>query len=166
MAEIYSLQRKTLSALDRVERIASLNEWFVDRAADDEVNMIIATTWGDLTISLNWRDDFESLHIACSLDGRVPGNRREEVARLVTLLNEQLYFGHFDLWRQDGTIVFRNSLILSGGAGTSDAQCETLIQLAVEACERYFPSFQFVIWAGKTAEQSLAASLLETAGEA
>ena len=88
------------------------------------------------------------------------------VGRLVTLLNEQLYFGHFDLWRQDGTIVFRNSLILSGGAGTSDAQCETLIQLAVEACERYFPSFQFVIWAGKTAEQSRAASLLETAGEA
>ena len=53
-----------------------------------------------------------------------------------------------------------------GGAGTNDAQCETLIRLAIEACERYFPTFQFVIWAGKSAEQALEASLLETVGEA
>ena len=128
--------------------------------------MIVAAQWGDLTVSLNWRDDVESLHIACSFDVRVPGGRREEIGRLVTMLNEQLYFGHFDLWRHDGTIMFRNSLILAGGAGTNDIQCETLIRLAIEACERYFPTFQFVNWAGKSAEQALEASLLETVGEA
>jgi hypothetical protein len=82
------------------------------------------------------------------------------------MLNEQLYFGHFDLWRHDGSVMFRNSLLLAGGAGSNDAQCETLISLAVDACERYFPCFQFVIWAGKTAEDALAASLIETVGEA
>jgi len=166
MAEIYSLHGERLSPLDRVERLANAREWFVDRAGDDEVNMIVAAQWGDLTVSLNWRDDVESLHIACSFDVRVPGGRREEIGRLVTMLNEQLYFGHFDLWRHDGTIMFRNSLILAGGAGTNDIQCETLIRLAIEACERYFPTFQFVIWAGKSAEQALEASLLETVGEA
>jgi hypothetical protein len=166
MAEIYSLHRERLSPLDRVERLANLREWFVDRAGDDEVNMIIAGAWGDLTVSLNWRDDLESLHIACSFDIRVPPNRREEIGRLVTMINEQLFFGHFDLWRHDGTIMYRNSLILAGSAGTNDAQCETLIRLAVEACERYFPTFQFVVWAGKSAEESLEASLLETVGEA
>jgi hypothetical protein len=166
MAEIYSLLGERLTPLDRVERLANAREWFVDRSGDDELNMIIAATWGDLSVSLNWRDDYESLHIACSFDMRVPANRREEIGRLITMLNEQLYFGHFDLWRHDGSVMFRNSLLLAGGAGSNDAQCETLISLAVDACERYFPCFQFVIWAGKTAEDALAASLIETVGEA
>jgi hypothetical protein len=166
MAEIYSLHGERLTPLDRVERLANAREWCVDRCGDDELNMIIAAAWGDLSVSLNWRDDYESLHIACSFDMRVPANRREEIGRLTTMLNEQLYFGHFDLWRHDGSVMFRNSLLLAGGAGSNDAQCETLIGLAVEACERYFPAFQFVIWAGKTAEDALAASLIETVGEA
>jgi hypothetical protein len=166
MAEIYSIHGERLSPLDRVERLASTREWFFDRSGEDEVNMIVPAQWGDLTVSLNWRDDVESLHLSCSFDLRVPANRREEIGRLLTLVNEQLYFGHFDLWRHDGSIMFRNSLILVGGAGANDAQCETLIAIATEACERYFPTFQFVIWAGKSAEQALEASLLETVGEA
>ena len=81
-------------------------------------------------------------------------------------MNEQLYFGHFDVWREDGSILFRNSLILAGGAEANEAQCESLIRIAIEACERYFPSLQFVMWAGKTAEEAIASSLLETVGEA
>ena len=62
--------------------------------------------------------------------------------------------------------LLRNSLILSGGARPTDAQCEALIHIAIETCERYFPSLQFVIWAGKSAEEALEASLLDTMGEA
>ena len=76
------------------------------------------------------------------------------------LVNEQLYFGHFDIWRQDGSIVFRNGLILAGGAEANEAQCESLIRIAIEACERYFPPLQFVMWAGKSAEEAIASSLL------
>jgi len=36
----------------------------------------------------------------------------------------------------------------------------------VEACERYFPAFQFVIWAGKSAESAIESSLFETMGHA
>jgi len=166
MAGLQSLYKDTSNPLDRVEQIAHGHEWFIDRSAEDEVNMIVAATWGDMTISIHWREDFESLHIACSYDLKVPANRREEIARLLTLVNEQLYFGHFDIWRQDGSVLLRNSLILSGGARATDAQCETLIRIAIETCERYFPSLQFVIWAGKSAEEALEASLLDTMGEA
>jgi hypothetical protein len=37
---------------------------------------------------------------------------------------------------------------------------------AVEACERYFQSFQFVVWAGKSAPEALQTALFETAGQA
>jgi hypothetical protein len=36
----------------------------------------------------------------------------------------------------------------------------------VEAAERYFPAFQFVVWAGKTARDAVDAVMFETAGEA
>ena len=166
MASLQSLLRETSNPLDRVEHIAHGHEWFIDRSAEDEVNMIVAATWGDMSISIHWREDFESLHIACSYDFKVPPARREEIGRLLNLVNEQLYFGHFDIWRQDGTVLLRNSLMLAGGARVTDAQCEALIRVAIETCERYFPSLQFVVWAGKSAEEALESSLLDTMGEA
>ncbi len=152
--------------LDRIEKLAEANDWSVERNNDDEVSMVVAAAWGNLQISLNWREDIEGLHLAGVFDFRIPPQRREEVGRLVNLINEGLYLGHFDLWRHDGTVLFRNGLTLAGGAEANDAQCHALMGLAIEACERYFPAFQFVIWAGKTAEDAIEASLLETMGEA
>jgi hypothetical protein len=166
MASLQSLLRETSNPLDRVEHVAHGHEWFIDRSAEDEVNMIVAAKWGDMSISIHWREDFESLHIACSYDFKVPPARREEIGRLLNLVNEQLYFGHFDIWRQDGTVLLRNSLVLAGGARVTDAQCEALIRVSIETCERYFPSLQFVVWAGKSAEEALESSLLDTMGEA
>jgi hypothetical protein len=37
---------------------------------------------------------------------------------------------------------------------------------ALDACERYFQAFQFVLWAGKSAGEALDAVLFETAGRA
>ncbi len=152
--------------LDRVERLAEQRHWSFDRTTPSEVAMRLEGGWSDLSVSLNWRDDLETLHVAAAFDLKVPPSRRDEVARLLALVNEQQMHGHFDLWPQDGSIVFRNSLLLAGGAEANDAQCEALIRLAVAACERYFPALQFVIWAGRSAPEALEASLLETLGEA
>ena len=128
--------------------------------------MRIEGSWTDISLSLAWRDDFELMQVAAGFDIKVPANRREETARLVALINEQLMAGHFDLWQDDGSLLYRNNLFLSGGAEANDAQCEALIRFAMEACERYFPAVQFVVWAGRTAPEALEASLLETLGEA
>ncbi|MEQ9449444.1 MAG: hypothetical protein RLN70_11160, partial [Rhodospirillaceae bacterium] len=41
-----------------------------------------------------------------------------------------------------------------------------LMDLAMSECERYYPAFQFVIWGGRTAEDAITSSLLDTVGEA
>jgi hypothetical protein len=41
-----------------------------------------------------------------------------------------------------------------------------LLSNGLGACEQFFPAFQFVVWAGKSAREVLDAALLETAGEA
>ena len=45
--------------------------------------------------------------------------------------------------------MFRHAMIFPE-ANASAAQCESLLHLAVEACEHYYPAFQFVLWGGKT----------------
>jgi hypothetical protein len=62
--------------------------------------------------------------------------------------------------------MFRHALVLSGGVTASGRQCEALLSCALDACERYFPAFQFVVWAGKDAREALDAAMFETAGEA
>lgn len=166
MPAALALDPETPHPLETMEEIASRYEWLVDRSTDDEINIMVAGSWTDLHLALNWNDHLEGLHLACTFDLKVPEKRREEIVRLVALINEQLYFGHFDLWRTEGSLMFRNSLLLTGQAELSEAQCEALVHTALDACERYYPAFQFVIWAGKTAEVAIQSCLLETVGEA
>jgi len=41
-----------------------------------------------------------------------------------------------------------------------------LVESAIDECERFYPVFQFVLWGGKTPAEAMAASLIETHGEA
>jgi hypothetical protein len=165
MPALSSAARHYSNPLDRLERLAEARSWNLDRTNDNEIVMAIGGSWSDLTISLTWRDDLESLHFCCMPELRVPGKRRDEALRLVSLINSQLMQGHLDIWA-DGTIAYRNALLLTGGAEANDQQCEAMVALGVEAVHHYYPAFNFVIWAGLDAEKALESAMLETVGEA
>ncbi len=166
MTALAPANRNHSNPLDRVEKLAQSHEWSVDRPNDHEVLMLVGGGWADMSLSFTWRDDLEALLLACLLDLKVPEKRREEVQKLLVLINTQLIHGHFDLWQSDGTLVFRNSLLLAGFAEVTDEQCEAMLGIGIETCQRYYPAIQFVIWAGHTAVEALESALLETMGEA
>jgi hypothetical protein len=151
--------------VDLVEQIAGSNDWTCDRTSDDELTLTVAGQWTDYHVSINWRDDLETLHVACAFDAKVPDNRLNEVYRLVAQINEQLWVGHFDVWIQEGLIMFRQGLMLNGALATT-GQCEALLRAALEACERYYQAFQFVVWAGKESREALAGTMFQTEGQA
>jgi len=155
-----------MNPLDLVEQVADLQNWVCERSHDQELNLALSGEWRDYHVSLNWRDDIGGLHMACALDLRVPPEKRSGIREVMGLVNEQLWSGHFDMWVEDGTILFRDSLLLCGGATATPEQCETLLRLALEACERFFPAFQYVIWAGKTPQEAVSACMFETHGTA
>jgi hypothetical protein len=165
MASIQTNYDQFANPVDMVEHIATIHDWSFERSAPDELTLSVAGTGCDYHISLTWREDLEALHLACAFDFRVTKVRLAEVYRLMVQINEQLWLGHFDLWRDDGMLLYRNGLLLAG-AHTHAGQCEGLLKAALEACERYYDSFQFVLWAGKSAEEALAATMLETQGTA
>ncbi len=165
MASVEAGYERMTNPIDLVEQVAHVHDWACDRTADDEVTLIVAGSWTDYHVSLNWRDDLEALHLACAFDFKVPENRLPEVYRLIAQINEQLWLGHFDLWTQEGLIMFRQGLMLNGALATP-GQCEAMLKAALEACERYYQAFQFVVWAGKDSREALVSTMFHTEGQA
>ena len=157
---------REIHPVDVIEHVANHNDWAFERTGDDEISISVAGSWTDYHISFSWMEDFEALHLACAFDIKVPENRTLEIMRLLSLINEQMLFGHFDLWEQEGAIMFRQSLLLAGGVEPSSQQVEVLLSSALEACECYFQAFQFVVWSGTSAKEALAGVLFETFGTA
>jgi hypothetical protein len=152
--------------VDVVERLAALNEWAFDRADEDEISILVAGVWANYEVAFTWLPEMESLHVSCSFDLKVPARKRAEVSALVQLINEQLWLGHFDLWSRDDIVMFRHAHCLAGGARASDLQCRTIVNAALAACEKHYQAFQFVLWAGRGARESLELAMFETSGNA
>jgi hypothetical protein len=156
---------RRLNPVDVVEHVAGVNDWSFDRPADDEITISIEGRWTSYHAAFTWMHELQALHLACAFDLKAPERRRLELMQLIAEVNEQLWIGHFDLWSKDGVVMFRHSLILAG-IEASSRQCEVLLDAAIEACERYYQAFQFVVWAGKSAREAIDAALFETSGEA
>ena len=166
MATISIAREANDNPLDVVEHLAAGNSWPFERAGEDEISIVVTGRWTNYQISFTWMGDIEALHLACAFELRVPQARRNEVIELVAKVNEQLWVGHFDVWFADGLVMYRHALLLTGGIAASGPQCESALGTALDACERYFQAFQFVVWAGKSATDALDAILFETSGEA
>ncbi len=165
MATAEAGHHRVINPIDLMERTANDHDWPFERASEDELTLIVAGTWTDYHVSINWRDDLESLHVACAFDFKVPDTRMNEIYRLLAQINEQLWIGHFDLWAQEGLIMFRHALMLNGSIVTT-RQCEGLLKAALESCERYYQAFQFVVWAGKESREALVSTMFQTEGQA
>jgi hypothetical protein len=152
--------------VDVVERLAALNEWAFDRADEDEISILVAGRWANYEVAFTWLPELESLHVSCSFDMKVPSLKRSEISLLVQMINEQLWLGHFDVWSKEAVVMFRHSHCLAGGARASDAQCRGVVEAALKACETYFQSFQFVLWAGRNPREALDLAMFETHGNA
>ncbi|SIQ22431.1 hypothetical protein SAMN05880590_102664 [Rhizobium sp. RU35A] len=151
--------------VDMIEFVAASNDWTFERSGEDEIAMTVAGHWADYHVSFSWMEEFEALHLACAFDIKVPEPRVNEVIRLLSHVNGQVLMGHFDLWRQEDVVIFRQSLLLAGGAEPTNQQVEVLLSSALEACETYYQAFQFVVWSGMEAKAAMDAVLFETVGE-
>jgi hypothetical protein len=74
--------------------------------------------------------------------------------------------GHFELSSDDNALSWRAVVPLIGRDTPEPAEVAAILAAGVEACERFYPAFNFLLWAGKTPEEAAQAALFETAGEA
>ena len=152
--------------VDMVEHVACINDWSFNRNGEDEISIEVAGDWTGYMISFSWMEEYEALLLASAFDITIPKERAQEATRLLSMVNEQLLAGHFDLSQSEGWVMYRQTLMLNGGAEPTGQQLEALLANGLEACERYYQAFQLVMWAGYDARQALESALFETVGNA
>jgi hypothetical protein len=152
--------------LDLVENLIDRNDWSFDRQGNNELTVGVEGSWCQYHLWFSWRADIRSIHFSCAYDIKIPEKNYAGIYELLALMNERMFIGHFDTWREEGLIMFRHALLLNKNGDLDDEQVETLVETGMKELERFYPAIQFCIWGGKTPQDAIDAAMLETMGEA
>ena len=140
--------------------------WLVDRVGEDELSVEIKGNWTSYQMRAVWRNEDHVLQILLLPEIRVPDEKKPVIYETLGLINEQLWLGHFDLWSNNNILLFRHATLLGGSGMLGLDQAQTIVDLAIEEWERFYPVFQFVLWSDKSPQDAIEHAMVDTAGEA
>jgi len=152
--------------LDVVEQFVLANDWTFERHSSEEIAVEVPGRWCDYGLYFAWREDVGAMHVSCAVNLKATAEHRPALLELLVQINEQLLLGHFGLWSGEDLVVFRHALLLHEAEAIGFDLVEELVDIALYECERFYPSFHFVLVDGRDVEDALTAALLETVGEA
>ncbi|MGR3637377.1 MAG: YbjN domain-containing protein [Shimia sp.] len=155
-----------LHPIDIVEHIATHYDWNFDRIADDQIAMAVEGQWKTYSITLAWSAYDETLRLVCSFENEPPEEKLPQLYEALNAVNDECWAGAFTYWQKQQLMIYRYGLVLTGGQVASPEQIDTLIRLAVEACERFYPAFQLVVWGDRKVEDAMQVAIAEAYGRA
>jgi hypothetical protein len=106
------------------------------------------------------------LQFLCLPDIRVTDEKKQAAYELLSLVNEQMWLGHFDIWTNGDVLLYRHGVLLGDDGMLSIAQAQSLVENAIDECDRFYPAFQFVLWGDKSPRAALEAAMVDAVGEA
>ena len=151
--------------LDVVEHVLSAENLSFDRTEDGDLAFALTGDWKDYELWFAWRPEADCLQLCLSLDMRMPKERRGPAFEMLAAINQRVWLGHFEVWTEDGEVVFRHAMALPPGERPTLAQAASMIDAAVEAADRFYPAFDFLLQ-GKSPDDAMAACMFDTVGEA
>lgn len=151
--------------LDVVEHVLSAENLQFDRTEDGDLAFCLTGDWKDYELWFAWRPEADCLQLCLSVDLKADPANRGPYYELISIINQRLWMGHFEVW-DDGEIVFRHAMTLMTGEQPSLAQAAGMIDVAVEAADRFYPAFDFMIRGARSPAEAMAACMFETVGEA
>jgi len=154
-----------IDPLDVVEHVLTAENLDFDRTDDGDLAFALTGDWKDYELWFAWRPEADCLQLCLSLDVRVTKKSRGPAYELVSMINQRVWLGHFEVWPEDGEIVFRHAMALPTGERPTLAQAASMIDTAVEAADRFFPAFDFML-KGKSPADAITACMFETVGQA
>ena len=155
-----------LDPLDVIEHVLAAEHLDFERTEDGDLAFALTGDWKDYEMWFAWRPEVDCLQLCLSMDMRSPKSNRASAYELVGLINQRVWIGHFEIWHEDGEVVFRHSLPLPTGERPTLAQSASMIDSAVEAADRFYPAFDFLLTGSKTPDEAMAACMFETVGTA
>lgn len=156
--------------IEEIELFLLSTDWSSDRIGENEIVIGIKGNYCEYNTTIHWNPNQDILHFAFSFSvglSKEPLTPQKEmsVLKLLASLNETMAVGHYDLWREENSIVWRYGQIFS------EEECHhdyfvRIFRLAIDTCERNYSAFQFVLWAGQSPHEAIQNIMFETVGEA
>ena len=152
--------------LDVVERVLDAENLEFDRTEDGDLAFALTGDWKDYELWFAWRPEADCLQLCLSIDMKAPKDRRGAMYELLSLINQRVWMGHFECWTEEGEVVFRHAMSMPTGERPTLAQAASMIDAAVEAADRFYPAFDFLLAGAKSPEDAMTACMFETQGQA
>jgi Uncharacterized conserved protein len=162
----HDLLTDAIHPIDIVETLAEHHAWEFDRVGDDQIAMQVEGQWRSYSLTLAWSSPDETLRLICTFEMEPPSARMPELYEVLNLANDMVWSGAFSYWAQQGLMVWRYGLLLSGGQIAAGEQVDQMIRAAVAGCERFYPAFQLVAWADRAPEDALKLAITQAYGRA
>ena len=152
--------------LEVVERVLNAENLSFDRTDEGDLAFALTGDWKDYELWFAWRPEADCLQLCLSIDRRAGKAQRAPACELTNLVNQRVWVGHFEIWSDDGEVVFRHAMALPEGERPTLAQAASMIDAAMEAADRFYPAFDFLLKGAKTPQAAMDACLFETIGQA
>lgn len=152
--------------LDCVEDILAGQNWSFSRMNQDELMVDVSGKLGTYRMVMIWQEEFCAMQFTCHLDLIVPDDRRDLMALALARVNSGMWLGHFDLPQDTGVPCFRHTSLFRGQGGSGADHMQDLMDIALNECERIYPTFTMLSDIYGMDENQLSLALSDTAGEA
>ncbi|TRD10700.1 hypothetical protein FGU71_01675 [Erythrobacter insulae] len=152
--------------VDMLAALFAARGWDCEITSDDEMSGEVQGSWAKYQLRAIWREQDSVLQFLCLPDIRVQDDKKQRAYELLSLVNEQMWLGHFDIWSNGDVLLYRHGVLLGDDRMLSLTQAQSLVENAIDECDRFYPAFQFVLWGDKSPRDALDAAMVDAAGEA
>ena len=155
-----------LNPIDIIEDVIHQKKWNFSRAADHELVAEIASNWCAYRLYFTWSENISAISFTITFDLKFPQTKMKKAYELIGLINEKLWLGHFDITSKNGIPAFRHTILSNAESDFLHKKLENLVDIAIYECEKYYPSFQQVLFDDLQPSKSLEFANFEVIGTA
>lgn len=152
--------------IDLVSRFVTQHDWYVRQSARNALLADIPGEWSHYQLSVTWQDDAEALVVVCHLDLPHSDDSREALLQVSSLLNQELWLGHFVFDAQADRLSLRHTLPLRGAGGATPEQIEDVVDVILGESELAYPVLYQVAVGEMATVDAAKLSLIAHQGEA
>ncbi len=160
------IENLPLNPIDVVEEVIYQKKWSFSRADEYELVADISSKWCQYRLYFTWSENIRAISFTITFDLKFPQNKIVKAYELIGLINEKLWLGHFDITSKNGIPAFRHTILSNADSDFLHEKLENLVDIAIYECEKYYPSFQQVLFDELEPSKSLIFANFEALGSA
>ena len=160
------IENLPLNPIDIVEEVIYQKKWSFSRADEYELVADISSKCCQYRLYFTWSENINAISFTITFDLKFPQNKIGKAYELIGLINEKLWLGHFDITSKNGIPAYRHTILSNADSDFLHKKLENLVDIAIYECEKYYPSFQQVLFDEVEPSESLLFTNFEVLGSA